>query len=222
MSNPTPNSTSLKTKDRHRAEEAFCPICQNVFLKRSDLPQGTACSKRCGAKLSWQRGERKQREIGKKPCRVCGLLERNKNGGCKPCNSRRSREYYARDPERSLKQSRDRVTRNHEYHLWLAAKRRAKATGTEFSLTLDSIKIPDVCPVLGIPLARGESIAHDGSPSLDRIVPSLGYTNTNVRVIFFRSNRLKQDATLSELEALIAYIRAEVYEVSSSGTPASS
>ena len=36
------------------------------------------------------------------------------------------------------------------------------------------------------------------SPSLDRIVPELGYVKGNIRVISNRANHLKSDATLEE------------------------
>ena len=41
------------------------------------------------------------------------------------------------------------------------------------------------------------------SPSLDRIIPSLGYVKGNIRVISFRANTLKNNATLSELELIL-------------------
>lgn len=45
----------------------------------------------------------------------------------------------------------------------------------------------------------------DRKPSLDRVVPSLGYVKGNVRVISFRANRIKSDATADELRAVLSY-----------------
>lgn len=60
-----------------------------------------------------------------------------------------------------------------------------------------------------MPLRRhnGTGPAPD-SPSLDRVIPELGYVPGNVIVISWRANNLKRDATIEELEAVIAYMRA--------------
>jgi hypothetical protein len=47
------------------------------------------------------------------------------------------------------------------------------------------------------------------SPSLDRIVPKLGYTVGNVCVISQRANILKRDATPDELYAVANYMTRE-------------
>lgn len=49
----------------------------------------------------------------------------------------------------------------------------------------------------------------EGSPTLDRIVPSRGYVVGNVAVISMRANRLKSDASVAELQALVSYTRGE-------------
>lgn len=89
------------------------------------------------------------------------------------------------------------------------ARRRAKAFGLEFGITVADICIPTHCPILGIPLvtAAGCGIGknQDNSPSLDRIDNSQGYTKSNVHVISWRANRLKGNATLDELRRLYEY-----------------
>ena len=57
--------------------------------------------------------------------------------------------------------------------------------------------IPDVCPVLGIPLdqdPKGKGERSDNSPSLDKFIPSLGYVKGNIHIISWRANHLKNDA----------------------------
>ncbi len=78
----------------------------------------------------------------------------------------------------------------------------AKRKGVPFNLTLDDIKVPEFCPILGIPLVRSTGAHTDSSPSLDRINPSLGYIRSNVIVISYRANRIKNDATISELQKI--------------------
>lgn len=100
-----------------------------------------------------------------------------------------------------------------EQKLLYAARGRAKKKGIPFTITLADIVIPPVCPVLGIPLVQnlaggpGAGPAPD-TPTLDRIIPKLGYVPGNVAVISWRANRLKSDATMAELEALVAWLRS--------------
>lgn len=86
-----------------------------------------------------------------------------------------------------------------ELTIWQRAHRRAASRGVAFSITMQAIVIPPVCPVLGIPIVLGEQRS-ENSPSLDRITPKLGYVPGNVRVISDKANRLKGDRTLSQLE----------------------
>jgi hypothetical protein len=77
-------------------------------------------------------------------------------------------------------------------------KSRAKRKGLAFNLKLEDIHIPSVCPVLGIPLVRGEKKAMN-APSLDRIKPELGYVRSNVQIISGKANVMKNNATREEL-----------------------
>ena len=88
-------------------------------------------------------------------------------------------------------------------------KYRAKQNNVPFNLSLEDIVMPKTCPVLGIEI-RQLSVDdepskgyHPNAPSLDRIIPELGYVKGNVRVISARANLLKNDATISELELVL-------------------
>ncbi|UOF81207.1 restriction endonuclease pacI-beta-alpha-metal hnh motif 1.97A [Caudoviricetes sp.] len=50
---------------------------------------------------------------------------------------------------------------------------------------------------------------NDNSPSVDRLVPHLGYVPGNVRVISWRANILRRDATTRELKKLVKYLNRE-------------
>lgn len=93
------------------------------------------------------------------------------------------------------------------HQLWLRTKSRCSKDGIEFNLEECDINPPELCPVLGIPLDRRN---REHTPSLDRLDPTVGYTKSNVRVISMRANRIKSDATLSELEQLYAYVKREL------------
>lgn len=91
-----------------------------------------------------------------------------------------------------------------QYMMFYDARKRAKRFGLPFSIKPEDIVIPDACPVLGISLARDGH--RDARPSLDRIDPLKGYVATNIRVISFRANRIKADATAEELRAVLDYV----------------
>lgn len=92
-----------------------------------------------------------------------------------------------------------------------SAKYRAKRDGLPFLITHTDIVIPAYCPILKVELARSTTgKVTNASPSLDKIIPELGYVPGNVRVISAEANRLKDANTIATLEALLAYCRGEI------------
>lgn len=79
------------------------------------------------------------------------------------------------------------------------AKRRAFRQRIPFKLTPADIDIPKVCPVFGMPLEKGVGNTCDTSPTLDRIIPILGYVPGNVVVVSNKANRIKTNATPNEI-----------------------
>lgn len=95
-------------------------------------------------------------------------------------------------------------THTPEYRMLLGAKKRASAAGLPFALTVHEIpSIPARCPVLGVAIAIGGE--RGNSPSLDRVDPARGYVAGNVRVVSWRANRLRSDATAAELFMVADY-----------------
>lgn len=66
----------------------------------------------------------------------------------------------------------------------------------EFTIEVSDIKIPEKCPYLGVPFVL---LDKELAPSLDRIDSSKGYTSDNIRVISYKANRMKSNATVQEL-----------------------
>lgn len=98
---------------------------------------------------------------------------------------------------------------NPEKMMWTSAKHRAKLKGVKFEITPQDITIPLCCPVLGTTLARKATKGPaDTSPTLDRLQPEKGYVVGNIAVISLRANRIKNDATLEELEKVTSWLRA--------------
>lgn len=114
----------------------------------------------------------------------------------------RRRERYATDPE--YKKNRTKWTKTNYKRgrrkpaTWLARriyilKSRAKKLGVAFNLTAADIAAPELCPILGVPLIFGGGVNHPHGPSVDRIIPALGYVKGNIRIISFLANSLKRD-----------------------------
>lgn len=137
---------------------------------------------------------------------------------CKVCkNSRKTSEEY-KEKQRIYKKSEKYkqlckmwVKKNKESIICTAAKHRAKKYGLEFNIDPSDIIIPEVCPVLGIPLAKDNNVhCRDNSVSLDRIDNSKGYVKGNVCVISFRANQLKNSGTLEEHKKIIEYMEKSI------------
>jgi len=105
-----------------------------------------------------------------------------------------------------MRQKRD---NNPEHALLIKARERARVQNLAFSITEQDIKIPLICPVLGLELKRniGGKSSSDNSPTLDQITPGHGYTPTNIQVISFKANTMKSNATVDQLIAFANWVR---------------
>ena len=153
---------------------------------------------------------------------------------CKPCSVKAVQEYRqtdkGREVSRKATRKRKATPEGNAYHreyerkrrladpvpyLLRRCKSRAEAKGVPFALTVADVTVPDVCPVLGIPIRSGSQPwrakcfgGESDAISIDRIDPAKGYVPGNIAVISWRANRLKNDATLEELEALVRWMRS--------------
>jgi ribosomal protein L37AE/L43A len=139
-------------------------------------------------------------------CRKCGADEwRKETRGrrvvwrCIPCT---------RKIERESKSRRDPVDK-----LYASAQTRARKIGTDFTITPADIKRvwprDNRCPILGLPIRAGKGKTHDGSPTLDRLNNSWGYTPDNIAVISYAANRAKGNLTADELEKIVKWMRSK-------------
>lgn len=83
---------------------------------------------------------------------------------------------------------------------------RCRKRNIPFDLTLEDLVIPEFCPVLGTKLVKRTGHFADESPSVDRIIPALGYVKGNVVIMSYRANRIKCHASLEELKAIVAFM----------------
>jgi hypothetical protein len=138
-------------------------------------------------------------------------------GECKICGRARNAAWHREN--REAIRPRHRISRrkyldNMDWakRIHASAKWRAKKDGTPFTISTADIVVPTHCPVLGVPLVihRGRGVLRPdipNSPSLDRIDNALGYVPGNVVVVSYRANRIKCDASVSELLAVADFYR---------------
>lgn len=89
------------------------------------------------------------------------------------------------------------------------ARNRAKTLGLPFDITEKDIVIPELCPIFGHKLEVGTREFHEWAPTIDRIQPKLGYVKSNIHVISYRANRIKNNSTLYELKQLVAFLETQ-------------
>lgn len=154
-------------------------------------------------------------------CRTCkefrtpGELYKDKrysygfNSQCRACRAKRGYNYYQTSDKAAGRRASNKWTAANPRRVMLnCTRRRAKLKGIEFALTLEDIVVPEVCPILGIPLQR--SLGTKGgawdSPSIDRIDNNKGYIPGNVWIISLRANMMKSSASVEDLKAFSRWI----------------
>lgn len=95
----------------------------------------------------------------------------------------------------------DRHNKNLEKMMLRSAKHRAKKKGLPFDITVEDIIVPEYCPVLKIKLKASSRTggAKRNSPSLDRIIPELGYVKGNIQVLSNAASLLKGNSTPEDM-----------------------
>ena len=101
---------------------------------------------------------------------------RKKRGACRACEAYAARLRRYDNPIRSL---------------LTGAKTRSKRKNIKFDIDESDIVIPEVCPVLGIPIILFGPSNSPHLPSIDRIDNNKGYEKNNIAIISFKDNTLK-------------------------------
>jgi hypothetical protein len=140
------------------------------------------------------------------------MFDRNE-WNAKPENVEKRKKYRQENVEQYRSYTRKYAMNNPERGLLKTARHRALKKGTEFSIDLSDIVIPEFCPVLGIPLVISDGTGKPGgrmdSPSLDRIDNEKGYVKGNVQVISHMANSMKFTANKKQLLAFAKWILKE-------------
>lgn len=122
-----------------------------------------------------------------------------------------ARQYREQNPDLVRAQARERYERqkaNNIRSLILASARaRAKQKGIDFDIEEADVIWNTHCPILGIKLSFRQRGKRESAASLDRVDCKYGYVKGNVQIISNRANRIKSDATVEELERIVAYMK---------------
>ena len=95
-------------------------------------------------------------------------------------------------------------SKNYALSRFIVLRSKAKKNEIAFDIELEDVIIPEFCPVFNIPLDGRD---RDHQWSFDKIYPEKGYTKGNVKIISMKANRLKNNATIPELEKIIEYMK---------------
>jgi len=116
--------------------------------------------------------------------------EKNTLRICKTCNTTRVKSQSA------------------EGKMYRRAKSRAKKEGLPFTIVVEDIIIPKICPVLGTPIyvTKGKPGGFNNSPSMDKIIPEKGYVKDNIMVMSQLANAMKANATPDQLLAFSRWV----------------
>jgi hypothetical protein len=108
----------------------------------------------------------------------------------------------------------------HVGRFFWTARSRARRKNIPFNITMEYLRkiATDECPIFKHTFIWGFSELGKGkttgdSPSLDRIIPELGYIEGNVVFISHNANRIKNDATEKELYLVADWLHDKRKEV---------
>lgn len=119
-------------------------------------------------------------------------------------------EFYKKNKEKIIINqviyARGKRKNNPLKYLYKAARSRARKKDIPFSIEEGDLELPEYCPILGIKLEVNDQRSKANSPSIDKIIPELGYVKENVRIISWRANSIKNDSSVEEMKKLISFL----------------
>lgn len=75
-----------------------------------------------------------------------------------------------------------------------------------WEIAYEDLTYPKHCPILGIEIDWFAEKASENSPSIDRLDSTKGYVKSNVAVMSWRANRIKNDGTLQEHQRIVDFL----------------
>lgn len=103
---------------------------------------------------------------------------------CKICHNKRNKEWRNKNKHKISEQ--DKIYRkslDRRYRMFNDSKHKSKFKNINFNIELNDIIIPEKCPIFNIQLEFALNKPQDNSPSIDKIIPKLGYVKNNIQII---------------------------------------
>lgn len=182
---------------RWEAGKGFIWLFRCVCGKEKELRQVHAISghtKSCGCL------RKSTKKNFPQPCKKCGEITDRKT----------SQGGYSKICQKCYNGIKNHSSGDLAEYMWRRAKDRANKHGLPFSITKEDVVVPTHCPILGVELKRSTSLAdRSGAPSIDKIIPGLGYVVGNIAVISHRANLIKNNGTADEHRRIADWIDAQ-------------
>ena len=198
---------SMFTKDKTSGDGHYrqCKSCKNEYYKKN--------KKKVVAKTKEYYEENKEkmrakqsayRQQNKDKMRIQHKIWRQKNKEKISAQRQARREQHKGIIDYALRS------------LLAGAKSRAKIKNLPFDLTLEWLEAMVVshCPITLQPLdwfkEQVVNARHTpNSPSIDRVIPELGYVQSNCAIISHRGNTIKNSGTIDEHRRVVQYMAAQ-------------
>jgi len=121
--------------------------------------------------------------------------------------------------QRRLTMSKEEMDKDLKKRMLSSAKSRARAKGYPFTITADDIFIPEVCPITKEKISANIGCSRANSPSLDKVIPGLGYVPGNIQVISHAANIMKYTFEPPELKEYCRNMIEWIDSVTENGLP---
>lgn len=173
------------------------PLPISSFNKRKISPDGLQpFCKECCSKIAKAAYQNRLKLQGKD--RLRSYHTRSLNG---------ERVTHEQQLERDRINRRLRIEKSPQHNLTFLLREikcRCRKNNIPFNVSVkDFTEFPTHCPDLRVPLIYGNKAkASPHSATVDRIIPELGYVSGNVRIISYRANVMKQNASLEEMKTI--------------------
>ena len=133
---------------------------------------------------------------------------------CKGCSSMEFKAYsstdnykerLARQVEQNKKLKQEDPIKRWARDAYYNTRQRATKLGLTFNLTKEWLitNAPSHCPLLDIELVYNADKSVENTASVDRKDSAQGYTIENCKIISFKANRIKSNASIDEITLLV-------------------
>lgn len=180
--------------------DSWCKGCMRIHWEKEEVKEKQKLRKRELRKVRRADGL----------CQVCGHQKEDITKSCCEICLQRVRDYKKTKKGKQNHEIGRKKRQRSAYGIWRRIKDQAGYRELDFNLDKEDIIIPEVCPLLGIPLVFGGKPYN--SPSLDRIDNTKGYVKGNVWVISKMANVMKQNATIEQLRTFAKNVQVHFPE----------